>query len=137
MGVCCVKQHNQETGEFRDTKKSDENLNLSKSNNKSPSKEEILPLREEASEPKPIKEERKEDEVIERANKRVVNTPPEEPPIDLHTLSAQVTSENVRVRELEEKLGPFKPPESTQDSIRRETRGTAVLDNGAHYIGQW
>ena len=137
MGVCCVKQHNQDTGEFDNTKKSDQNLSLSKNDNKSPGKGEVAPFHEEVSEPKSIKEEKKEDEVIERASKKVVNTPPEEPPIDLHTLSAQVTSENARVRELEDKLGPFKPPESTQDSIKRETRGTAVLDNGAHYIGQW
>lgn len=137
MGICCVKQHNQDTGEFKDIKKVDENPNLSKNNNESSNKVEVVPLHEEASNSNPMKEESKEDEMIERAGRNMVGAPPKQPKIDLHVLSAEIVSENPKVRELEEKLGPFKPSEPSNDSVRRETRGTAVLDNGAHYIGQW
>lgn len=135
MGVCCVKQHNQDPGEFRDVKKLDENPSLCKDNNEAINRAEVIPSQE-APESRPIREESKDNEVIEKSRKNVQHTP-EDTTLDLQNLSSQVISENARVRELEEKLGPFKPPEPTQDSVRRETRGIAVLDNGAHYIGQW
>lgn len=136
MGVCCVKQHNQDPGEFRDIKKLDENPNLCKDNNETMNRvAEAIPSQE-APELRQIREESKDNEVIEKTSKNIEQIP-EDTTLDFRNLSSQVVTENARVRELEEKLGPFKPPEPIQDSARRETRGTAVLDNNAHYIGQW
>jgi hypothetical protein len=136
MGVCCVKQHNQDKDEFRDTKRNEENLNLCKDENMS--KEKSANYQEEVqSEPPKVIHNSNYSEVIERANKRNVEFVTEELAPEPQNLALQVVSENTKVRELEEKLGAFKSPEPLNDAIKRETRATILLDNGAKYTGQW
>lgn len=53
------------------------------------------------------------------------------------TVPLDAISENTKVRELEAKLGPFRPDIKLTDSVRREYRDTVILDNGARYTGEW
>ena len=50
---------------------------------------------------------------------------------------AQNPGENLRVKELETKLGPFEHEDPPEDGVQREKRPEALLDNGAKYDGQW
>eukprot|EP00826_Nyctotherus_ovalis_P018701 TRINITY_DN1563_c0_g10_i1.p3 TRINITY_DN1563_c0_g10~~TRINITY_DN1563_c0_g10_i1.p3 ORF type:complete len:136 (-),score=47.32 TRINITY_DN1563_c0_g10_i1:804-1211(-) len=133
MGVCCVKQHNQDKGEFNNK---DDNIDLN--SNENPNKERVIVPQEEMKvEAKPQREEVEYEEVVERAARKKSESAPEEPTIEPQSIPLQMVSENSKVRELEEKLGPFKPPEPPKDSVKRETRATVILDNGARYTGQW
>jgi hypothetical protein len=57
------------------------------------------------------------------------------PTIDLQPV-IDMKSENQKVRELEDKLGPF-VHESTELAPGREKRPMIQLDNGARYFGEW
>ena len=114
MGVCCVKQHNQDLNEFQNIRKADENPDLYRS--QEPDKIIESKQENEKSEAKFVKEEHEENQVVEKTMKpdKAEPTPEVTPEVaspEAANLQLNAISENSKARELEEKLGPFKPPE--------------------------
>ena len=157
MGVCCVKQHNQDQAEFRDGSKTEGAFMLYKSNKDAIDK--IIKIQcayRRYKAIKLLKQLKSQKELKEKSNpKRPANALPEgtpeavpetnygaaaEPVPDSSGQQNAVPdtfSENTKVRELEVKLGPFRPDIKLNDSVKREHRDTVILDNGARYTGEW
>lgn len=147
MGVCCVKQHNQDQNEFPSSVKDNGTLSIYKGDKDAiqkiiriqslirryRAKKEYKQLREYAKKKQP----QDADAVREPDSSRVPVAVPEASPDGIQNLPSGTTSDNVKVRELELKLGSFKPEEQPDDGIKREQRDTVLLDNGAKYTGQW
>ena len=156
MGVCCVKQHNQDKGEFREADKTEGTLTLYKNNKDAVEK--IIKIQSAYRRYKAIrllKQLRAQKEQQEKARPRHDIGPEgvnEVIPEATHGMAGgeggvessgqqnvqlDAVSDNTKVRELEAKLGPFRPDIKLNDSVRREYRDTVILDNGARYTGEW
>jgi hypothetical protein len=151
MGQCCVKQHNQDQGEFNDTSKSEGVISLFKNNQDAIAK--IIKIQAHirrfraSRKVKEIKATMKPKKMTDKENEATNGIPESQaepiqersapPPNDAQNNAMDATSENSKVRELEVKLGPFKPPPQVEDGTKREKRETITLDNGARYTGEW
>ena len=152
MGQCCVKQHNQDQGEFNDSSKNEGVVSLFKNNQDAISK--IIKIQAHirrfraSRKVKEIREVKKHQKMPDKGNE-ITNGVPEAPAEPVQEMAApppdnnaqsntiDAISENSKVRELEAKLGPFRPPPQIEDAVKREKRETITLDNGAKYTGEW
>ncbi len=159
MGVCCVKQHNQDQGEFAGNTGDTGALTLYKGDKDAIHKiilvqslvrrhramRQLKELCENKGKPHtenlPNEPSKSTAQVAAgTANNDEVPPPapvPEAAPEVAQNAQAGTTTENSKVRELESKLGAFKPEAKADDSVKREQRDTVLLDNGARYTGQW
>jgi hypothetical protein len=124
MGTCCVAQSKQEQAEFKDQDDHADPTNLAKY-----SKDDIKKVKQIQSCYRKHRTKNKE-EPVEESSK-----PP--PAVATPAESGANSGENMRVKELEAKLGPFKHEDPADDGVQRVTRPETVLDNGAKYEGQW
>lgn len=123
MGVCCVKQHNQDQNEFNETTKKPELLSLLKESKDSISR--IIKIQCAIRRYQAMKQLKQL-----KANK------PTHVMADCASIPVDMSSDNSKVKELEAKLEPFKH-EKLGDGYGREQRPPALLDNGAKYCGEW
>jgi hypothetical protein len=123
MGVCCVKQHKPDQGEFVEHTKRPGLVELLKGNTDSISKiimiQSMMRMHLAIKNYKSLKD-----------NKQIIAKKA------IPAQNVEMVSENEKVVELEEKLGPFRHGE-VKDEPEREQRQPVGLDNGAKYYGQW
>jgi len=154
MGVCCVKQHNQDQGEFKSGPKTESAIKLFKDNKDAIEK--IVKIQcairryRAMKEVKQIRESKNRKHPVNIADGIVQGPVPEVPdaavieqhqhefvPEAAQNLINDTASDNSKVRELEAKLGPYRPETRQTDNASREYRDTVILDNGAKYSGEW
>ena len=123
MGVCCVKQHNQDQNEFNETTKKPELLTLLKGSKDAISR--IIKIQCAMRRFRAMKQ-----------LKQLKASKPTHAMAECTGAVVDMTSDNSKVKELEARLEPFKH-EKQDDGYGREQRPPAVLDNGAKYCGEW
>jgi len=121
MGICCVKQPHQDNAEFKDTTRQ-EGLY------KGRPAEIVMAIR------------------IQRAVRRYWRKLKSQPLKEsskpnraaaIPDTMADPINENIKVNDVESRLGPFRPDVQLDTTIRREQREPQILDNGARYTGEW
>ena len=151
MGVCCMKQQNQDRNELKNNTIL---IELHKENDYPQDKVIKIQstIRMHRAKNK-LKQMKIEHELIEKqvrppteGEKKIsLQIDCEKPPQieDLKEISPRtedvpvLTSKNNKVVEVEQKLGPFKPEIQLDSMKKRINKGSVFLNNGAEYLGEW